>query len=650
MDRQGRKSPRLRVIGCCTLLLWAALCLPSPLYAQEGESDDVSAGVIDLGTLYVQETALEDIEILDRPTAFATVLDPRELSRRSLTLSEVLDSTPGVSVRSFGGLGSLSTISIRGMGSENVLVLLDDVPLNPTGGSVDLSDIPLDSLERIEIIRGGEGALTGAGAVGGVIRLTSLKAEDRPAVSRTGRFSGGSFRTVTSGFTLRQPGDLFHLELEGSRGEFSFLNDNGTSFEQGDDFIDSRENNEYSAGEARYAHAWELGRSRTLDFSGEWYRSEKGIPGITTFPSPHASQTDSRLFFQSAYSDPDFGDGKLDLSLGWLRQSRAFEDPLGESTGVPLSTSWVHNRLDAKAEWARPGFSKDDVLTTGASAALERLNAGEYGNPERDTFSAWLRDEWYLTSGAVLNGAVRCDLLDGDPTLSPRVGLKIPFDEGLTARANLGLDFRPPSFEELYRNEGLVVGNPDLSSERTLGFDMGLTHTSSDLRLEVDYFNLQTTDLIDYLLISGFRWKPYNVGRTRSSGIELSATWIIAPNWEFSGAFTRTRAVDTSGDPTRQGRPLVGQPSSDLFAELRWRREPWEAFANWQRRGTSAITPSGSRFLPPDSSTALGLGYTFENDTSLILEMKNFFDEDITDVRGFPLPGRSVFVTLRGEW
>ncbi|MCK4720674.1 TonB-dependent receptor plug domain-containing protein, partial [bacterium] len=101
--------------------------------AQSEESNDI----IDLGVIYIEGTYLETDEIIDRPTAFATVLDPQELSRRSITLPEVLDSVPGVSVRSFGGLGALSTISIRGLGSENVLVMLDGVPLNPAGGSVD---------------------------------------------------------------------------------------------------------------------------------------------------------------------------------------------------------------------------------------------------------------------------------------------------------------------------------------------------------------------------------------------------------------------------------------------------------------------------------------------------------------------------------
>ena len=614
--------------------------------AQSEESNDI----IDLGVIYIEGTYLETDEIIDRPTAFATVLDPQELSRRSITLPEVLDSVPGVSVRSFGGLGALSTISIRGLGSENVLVTLDGVPLNPAGGSVDLSDIPLDSLERIEIIRGGEGAFHGGGAVGGIVRLTSLSIDERDGTQITGRISTGSFGTIISGFTWRDSNDLFHFELAGSRGDFDFLNDNGTFFDTGDDFTDTRVNNEFTAIETRYGHTWNLGDRRTLGISTEWYRSRKGIPGITTFPSRHASQADTRTFFQTTYFDPGFGDWNMDATFAWLRQSRHFLDEFGESTGVPLATSWIHNRYESTAKLTGAGFAGSDILTCGFSIAQESVDGTEYENSSRGTFAAWVRDEFYLPSNGVISGAVRCDRVDGDTILSPEIGLKYPISDSWTARTNFGLDFRSPSFEELYRNEGFVIGNPDLVNERTLGFDIGITHTENRIRFEAVYFNLQTRDLIDYLLISGFRWKPFNIGRVRSSGFEFSTDWVINRELELRASYTRTRAVDISGDPTHAGMPLVGQPSSEIFTELRWHRNNWEAFCNWERRGVIPVTPSGTRFLAPDESMGIGLGYDFNSGTSLMFEIKNLLDNHLTDVRGFPLPGRAYFLTVKGEF
>jgi outer membrane cobalamin receptor len=664
----GNQNSRSLAIGLSALVLAItahAVFIGSPCFAQAESAASVqeSAGepdigsgsttegedVIDLGSIYVGETLFSSEEILDRPTAFSTVIDAEALAEQSLTLPEVLESVPGISIRSMGGLGSLSTVSIRGLGSENVLVLLDGVPLNPTGGSVDLSDIPLASLERIEISRGGESAYFGAGAVGGVIRLISAGPGEEHTTGSM-RCSIGSFDTATSAFTWRPPNSMLHIEASGSRGDFRFLNNKGTGLDPGDDFIDNRENNEYGSMSARMMHRWELGDSRLLSASGEWFRADKGIPGIVTFPSPNASQADTRTFFDALYENRNCRDGQLTASLSWLRQSRSFSDPLGESTGVPLFTSWVHNRIDSKIEWAGPGFGESDLLTSGFYISNERLDSTDSTAPDRTDIAVAVRDEWYAWDNGALTGAIRADWLDGDLWLSTRGGLKYPLSDGWSVRTNLGLDFRPPSFEELYRSEGLVVGNPDLVPERTLSYDIGLTRTTERLRMEAAYFNLQTRDLIDYLLIAGYRWKPYNIGRARSSGFELAIDYLLANDLELRGNFTRTNAIDTSGDPTRLGKRLVGQPSTDLYAELRWSPSPWEVFATWERRGPSPITPTNSRMLPSYEIAGIGIGRDFRRSGSLMLEIRNMLDSSVTDVRGFPLPGRSFFVTWKEEW
>jgi len=638
------------VIVSAHVLVWSFI-ITNPLYAQDdSESPDETGDVIDIGEIVVQETFLETDEVIDRPTAFATVLDPAELAQRSITLPEALESVPGVSIRTFGGLGALSTISIRGMGSENVLIILDGIPLNPSGGMVDLSDIPLDSLERIEIIRGGEGAFYGGGASGGIIRLTSLDPESGDAEYSRYRLTGGSFGTLTGAYSLKTESDIFHAGFTLSRGDFSFLNNNGTWSDTSDDFSDIRENNELSSGELRWGHSWDIGRDRTIGISTEWFRAIKGIPGITTFPSPNASQTDNRYFLIGSYSDDAYENGQLDVSLSWLSQKRNFSDPFGESTGVPLFTTWAHNRIDLKSGWTGPGFSQLDVLSVGGSISREFLDSDNEVNPERDTVAIWLSDEYYHDSGLILNAAARCDLIDGEPTISPHGGMEYPLNDNTVLQTNIGLNFRPPSFEELYRNEGFVVGNPELESERTLSFDFGLVHSDDRVRAEAVYFNNQTRDLIEYFLISGFRWKPFNVGRVRSSGFELSLDWLIDNEWELEAGYTLTNAVDTSGDRERQGNQLTGQASNEFYTELTWSYDRWEVYGNWEYRGAVPVTPSGTRYLDPADSFGLGIGYDYSDTISLMLEIKNLTDENISDIRGFPLPGRSVFLTISGEW
>ena len=92
----------------------------------------------------------------DDPTAFTRVIEVEDYAGEDKQLEDLLESTPGVFVRRFGGPGEPSEVSIRGSSGSQVVVLLDGVRLNSAqSGTVDLSTIPLDLIERIEVTRGG---------------------------------------------------------------------------------------------------------------------------------------------------------------------------------------------------------------------------------------------------------------------------------------------------------------------------------------------------------------------------------------------------------------------------------------------------------------------------------------------------------------
>ena len=109
------------------------------------------------------------------PTASATVVEAERFAGELKGVAELAATAPGVAVRSHGGLGQLTTISIRGSTSGGVRVLLDGIPLDTAaGGGVDLSTIPLHWVDRVEVVRGAEGAYFGAGALGGAVNVVTL--------------------------------------------------------------------------------------------------------------------------------------------------------------------------------------------------------------------------------------------------------------------------------------------------------------------------------------------------------------------------------------------------------------------------------------------------------------------------------------------
>ena len=109
------------------------------------------------------------------------------------TVAELVSTAPGVAVNQYGGLGQLATVSIRGSTADQVQVFLDGLPLNPgAGGGVDLSRIPRTWIERVEVVRGAEGARYGTGTLGGVLNIVT-----HPAASGAwaAEATAGSFDT-----------------------------------------------------------------------------------------------------------------------------------------------------------------------------------------------------------------------------------------------------------------------------------------------------------------------------------------------------------------------------------------------------------------------------------------------------------------------
>ena len=96
-------------------------------------------------------------------------------ARRATTLGDVLRFVPGVTIAQNGGPGSVSSIFIRGGESNYTKVLLDGIPLNKPGGAIDLSNISLGNVDRIEVVRGPQSALYGSDAISGVIQIFSRR-------------------------------------------------------------------------------------------------------------------------------------------------------------------------------------------------------------------------------------------------------------------------------------------------------------------------------------------------------------------------------------------------------------------------------------------------------------------------------------------
>jgi iron complex outermembrane receptor protein len=589
-------------------------------------------------------------ESLTEPPVFVEVIEMDRFAGRLVSTEDVLRQAAGVSVRNFGGLGAYATVSIRGSSSDQVVVLVDGVRLNEaTGGGVDLGSIPPEQIKRIEIIRGGDTAFFGEGAVGGVVNIVT---RDGAGGRRTQVATAyGSFNTFRLSASHADGGDQWRAYVGGSLfhtdGNFTFRNDNGTTLDESDDFEDTRVNNEVDARNLLVRGGYSPNATIDLAVQNDLYSADSGVPGLTTFPSPNAHKKLWRDL--AAISLALTGLGVPDLSATTRLSNRyewsRFRDGEGEQTGVPIVDTRVEYEPGVEQSFTY-AIGRYQLLTVAGNYRRTQLVDAAFDDPSRDAGAIWFSGQT-TPFGEIFTilGTARYDLVsDVANRASGKLGLALKPWKPLTLKANAGNSFRAPNFAELYFNQGLVVGNPDLEPEDAIHYDAGLQFAWSPwVFFEGAYFRSEVRNLIEYLLISGFRYKPFNVGEARLEGMELTLRATPIEYVSLAGAYTLTYALDLSDSPNRSENQIPGRPRHVGFGRLEGRAGPAQPFVEFNYVGGNYITPANTKLLPERKLWNAGIIVDSGAGSRVGFEVKNLTDEQVVDVRGFPLPGRAFY-------
>ena len=599
-------------------------------------------------TIYViASPAHEDsTDVPEEPTAFAQSIEVKRLAARYETTEDVLKQAAGSHVRSMGGLGSYATISLRGSGSNQCLVLLDGQRLNsPSGGGVDLSKIPLSEVERIDIIRGSDSALFGEGSMGGIVNIVTKIPEDHFQADLAA--TGGSYGTREIRGTMSSPcsdklGIALTLSERSAENDYAFENNNGTENDPSDDFMDKRRNNafedtSYLAKVTVMLNDWDL------KLSANGSNAQKEMPGIITFPTPRARQDFSLRNYNLA-TGGKLGKIALNMDFGRVDQSDTYRDP---DAGLYSDTKTQSDQLAFDIGYPlgpvriKPGFSYLD----------ESMHDNFVGHRRRITRSGLVTFDLNRVPFEFVS-TLRYD--DGSQFGSQwtyRAGVSYYVTDWLRFKANAGTGYRVPSFYELYYNHGFIVGNQTLQPEQSFSWDIGPAIEHKRFGISLNYFDHHYDDLIAYVLQSGLYYRPYNISRSVSQGVELYA-WVEPLDClKISGNYTYNRALDKSGEPNRDGNQIPGQPRNIANLQIDLNREVKGLmlgfYAAYNYAEGNFITWANTKKLDDRRIVSLGLSGAAGKKISLNLEVKNALDEYVMDMRGFPLEGRAYYITAR---
>jgi len=565
--------------------------------------------------------------------------------------------------------------------------------------TINLADLPLDQLGRVEIYRGVSPLALSSSALAGAINLVSRAPDAVPRFSLLA--GGGSFGTrkvSAAGSAARGAlSGLLSATYLGSDGDFEFEDDNGTLQNPTDDRRTQRRNNAFDAGELLGKLRYGLAGGGAVTALTELFVNRQGVPGIGAFQSDDASLRDVRSLSYVRLEQPRIDGLPVDLSStgSFIYERERFRDVEGELgvgnvatdnhtyTGALdnlFSTQVGRHALEGRLDLGGQVFTPGDTLAAEPNGPHQSrvrfdLAAGDTVGFFADRLLVQPTIRWehlYDDFSAPVDGRGQIEL--GSPRrhldlVTPRLGLRFDARPDVAIKANVARPERAPNFTELFGNRGSILGNPELDPERGLNADLGVVATRdrlgplTRLRLEAVGFVSVVDDLIVLVQNSQRTAIFRNVDRTRAVGTEIAAGADLYERLRLSLNYTFQDARDESGIPARDGNLLPGRPRHELYQRTEYRREEGRFFYELSFIAENFLDQANFLVVNARATHTLGI----EADLAALgrrcgqatlarlplvatLEVRNFTDNQVEDVAGYPLPGRAVFGTVRWAW
>lgn len=657
---------------CHALFAALGLVLPGFVCAYDigTEKEGKLRVLIDEGTI---EQNAGDVDKSITSSSYTSVSVERY--RDSLVqLPEILEQEVGVQIRSGGGTGSLATVVLRGASADQVMIYLDGVPINDASGSpVDLSLIPISSIERIDIYRGSTPVELGRPSIGGAINI--ITRQSMPGKQIAAGVSAGSFYTLklsaSSNYSEQRNEILTSASYLQSRNDFSFLNDNGTPFNTGDDRHEKRNNDgvKHLSVLTRWKHTVNkrLDTEVRLDLSDR----SKEIPDIMNSPDVQTFVDTGKLDLLGQVNARSFVLKNIDVNVRLYAaiKDELFDDTLAQAGFVNQHTKSITRKAGTgfffrltqnNSIWKlKNDFSFENydhtsnlALVSGQQSRRRQLDVSlentRYFDESRLVANLVLRyqsvsddiDETTDITGNTIAGAENTNHF-----INPQLGLRYRFRRNTYLTANIGQYSRVPSFLELFGGDGLLLGNPDLKAETSLNTDVGFVYTwyrpyhwLHDAELYTGFFYNRIQDLILRIFNGQGIGKSVNISDADISGFEatLKLSPAIHHSLHFSLSLLDSRII--SDISSFNGKKLPGYYQQGFGMRYSWRHDHWmyRIEADIKRN----LFYDRSNLLEGDDVNLLNIGlrYYFAH-SNIDFRLDNLLDENIRYFRNRPTPG-----------
>jgi vitamin B12 transporter len=664
------------------LPIFGWLLLVFPTFGQKKGTTD-STNVIQIHEVVISEkNQISEI----RSTAPLQILSSKQIEQLNvLQVSDAVKYFSGVSVKDYGGIGGLKTISVRSLGGNHTAVSYDGITLTDCQtGQIDLGRFSLENVDMLSLSSGQSDNIFQPArlfASASVLNILTLAPHFTENKHINGKISikAGSFGLFNPTVLLEQKispvlSATFSGEWLSANGKYPYTLHNGP-YSTNETTHEIRQNTDVQNLRLEAALYGHFSEKEKAYLKAYFYQSERGLPGATILYNSESSSKqriwDNTFFTQAHY--------EKELSRKWVFQSNAkfnsgtlrYLDPTYPDLDGKMENTYQQQEYYGSASVLFRAFENISfsASTDGAINTLE-ADLADFAYPTRlswlSTMAAKYVSNQVLATASVLSTVVNETVKNGNPAsnyrqLSPYVSVSVkPFlNQDFRMRLFYKNIFRMPTFNDLYY---LNTGKRDLQPEKTNQYNLGFTYSTGIekwlplLSLTADIYHNDVINKIVAYPNQGFFWTIINKGKVAINGIDLTAETTFQP-WKNIGIvlgtnYTYQRALDVT-DPTDRtynnqlpytprvsgsGKTAVETPWINVSYSLLWSGHRYAVNQNYEENR-----------LPAYYDHSLSVNHSFKTKKRLIygsFEVLNLLNTYYEVVRWFPMPGRSFRATI----
>lgn len=558
----------------------------------------------------------------------ATVYTREDIDRLQVkTVPELFSGTLGLDITQNGGFGQTSSVFLRGTNSDHLLVFIDGIKYGSASlGTAAYELLPIDQIERVEIIRGPQSSLYGSEAIGGVIQIFTRKGKQSETPSVAADFGGGTYNTARGSASVSGKWldnwyafGISHFNTQGFNARQPISGPFGFSQPDPDGYFNTALN-------ARIGHRF----TNQAEVEATFIHSE----GETEFDGTFQNKINFVNQVAGITAQGDFSrDWHSVLRLGQsLDQIDSFA-PDGSFSSRFNTTRWNVSWVNQHA------LSSRHQLVWGSDYRLDEIDSSlTFAETSRYDVGIFTEVHSRLLDNHFINASLRWDENEavGD-FVTGNFGWRFNSSLGISPFASFGNAFNAPSFNNLYFPD---FGNPNLSPEQSTSFEVGLAGDHW-LQWEIRAYHTNIDNLITPVVDPvTFNFSAQNIGESQIDGLEFD----LKKQWQ---GWTGHLSLSVLDPKNRQTNRLLPRRSEQLLAF-----DLSKSLGDWDL-GTHIIA-QGRRFDDPGNLTRvsgfvtvdLRAAYRLNKNWQLSGKLANLLDKDYQTVATYNSAGRNFFISI----